>query len=47
MLYEVITLEAIGSRVRQAVDSASRFAEEGGPADERLVFDLMFTGQQP
>jgi len=40
-------LDEIESRIRQRVEEASRFAEASAPADERLVFDLMFVGQNP
>jgi TPP-dependent pyruvate/acetoin dehydrogenase alpha subunit len=38
-------LDAIDARVRQRVVEASQFAEAGEPADEGLVFDLMFVDQ--
>ncbi|MGH8034232.1 MAG: thiamine pyrophosphate-dependent dehydrogenase E1 component subunit alpha [Lysobacterales bacterium] len=38
-------LDAIDAKVRQRVVEASQFAEAGEPADEGLVFDLMFVDQ--
>ena len=40
-------LDGIESRIRQRVEEAARFAEASAPADQRLVFDLMFVGQNP
>lgn len=40
-------LASIEERVDQRVRQASAFAAAGEPADERLVFDLMFVGQRP
>jgi pyruvate dehydrogenase E1 component alpha subunit len=37
----------IEARVQKQLDEALKFAREGEPADENLVFDLMFVGQQP
>jgi len=40
-------IAGIDARVAAQVTAASEFAQAGEPADENLVFDLMFTGQQP
>jgi pyruvate dehydrogenase E1 component alpha subunit len=41
------SLAAIEARVQDQVRQAAEFAQAGEPADERLVFDLMFVGQTP
>jgi acetoin:2,6-dichlorophenolindophenol oxidoreductase subunit alpha len=40
-------LEEISTRVARAVSDAVSFSERSEPADEELVFDLMFAGQRP
>ena len=40
-------LAAIDGRVQERVRDAAQAAQAGEPADERLVFDLMFVGQRP
>lgn len=40
-------IDDIETRVHERVDEAVKFAQEGEPADENLVFDLMFLGQRP
>ncbi len=40
-------LEEIEKRVAQTVADADRFSHASEPADEELVFDLMFAGQRP
>ena len=40
-------LDAIDARVQERVRDAAEAARAAEPADERLVFDLMFVGQQP
>jgi len=40
-------LLAIGERVDQQVNEAEEFAQASEPADDHLVFDLMFVGQNP
>lgn len=41
------SLAAIDAQVQGRVREAAEFAQAGEPADERLVFDLMFVGQAP
>lgn len=40
-------LEEIGARVARAVEEAVAFSHRSEPADEGLVFELMFAGQKP
>lgn len=40
-------LEEIGARVARQVEEAVAFSHQSEPADESLVFDLMFAGQKP
>ena len=44
---EETALNAIDARVDQQVEAAAQFAQSGAPAERRLVFDLMFVGQEP
>jgi pyruvate dehydrogenase E1 component alpha subunit len=40
-------LEEIGARVAKIVADADKFSHDSEPADDELVFDLMFAGQRP
>ena len=40
-------VDEIEANTGQIVDEAFEYAEAGEPADEKLVFDLMFVDQKP
>jgi TPP-dependent pyruvate/acetoin dehydrogenase alpha subunit len=40
-------LKDIEARVAKTVVDAEKFSHDSAPADDELVFDLMFAGQRP